>query len=65
MAAAGRPRLVLAALGQAHLFVLEALSRGRFPAVRAVLVSPRDEYFILGDGLRRGCRLLRGRSNRN
>ncbi|MGH7458395.1 MAG: FAD-dependent oxidoreductase [Longimicrobiaceae bacterium] len=41
-------RLLLLGCGHAHLFVLEALARERFPPVRAVLVSPDQEYFYSG-----------------
>ncbi len=42
------PRLLLAGCGHAHLFVLEALARGRLPGVRATLVSPAESYFYSG-----------------
>ena len=42
------PHLVLAGCGHAHLFVLEALARGEFPAVRVTLISPAEEYFYSG-----------------
>lgn len=44
----GPPQLVLAGLGHAHLFVLEALAAGRFPDVRVTLVTPESEYFYSG-----------------
>lgn len=42
------PSLVLVGCGHSHLFVLEALARGRFPAARVVLVSEAEEYFYSG-----------------
>ena len=39
-----KPHLVLAGLGHAHLFVLEALSRGRISA-RVSVVSPADYHY--------------------
>lgn len=44
----GTPHLVLAGCGHAHLFVLEALARGKFPLARVTLVSPAEEYFYSG-----------------
>jgi pyridine nucleotide-disulfide oxidoreductase family protein len=43
-----RSRLLLAGCGHAHLFVLEALARGRLADVDATLVSPDPEYFYSG-----------------
>jgi selenide, water dikinase len=50
-------RLLLAGLGHAHLFVLEALVRGRLPRVRPVLVCPEDAYYYSGmvSGVVAGC----------
>lgn len=41
-------RLVLAGCGHAHLFVLEAMARRRFPPAEVTLVSPAAEYFYSG-----------------
>ncbi|MGI9181890.1 MAG: NAD(P)/FAD-dependent oxidoreductase [Longimicrobiaceae bacterium] len=51
------PRLLLVGCGHAHLFVLEALARGKLAGVRPTLVSPADEYFYSGmiPGVLAGC----------
>jgi pyridine nucleotide-disulfide oxidoreductase family protein len=50
-------RLLLVGCGHAHLFVLEALARGRLAGVSATLVSPSDEYYYSGmiPGVVAGC----------
>jgi pyridine nucleotide-disulfide oxidoreductase family protein len=40
-----QPHLVLAGLGHAHLFVLEALAQGRLRGVRATLVTPATYHY--------------------
>ncbi len=42
------PRLLLVGGGHAHVFVLEALARGRVPAGEATLVSPHDRQVYSG-----------------
>jgi selenide, water dikinase len=46
--AADTPRLVLVGAGHAHLFVLEALARGRFPPARVTLVAPHPRHLYSG-----------------
>jgi selenide,water dikinase len=46
--AARTPRLVLVGAGHAHLFVLEALARGRFPPARVTLVAPHARHLYSG-----------------
>ncbi len=41
-------RLLLVGCGHAHLFVLEALARGRLRGVRVTLVSAAEDYFYSG-----------------
>jgi pyridine nucleotide-disulfide oxidoreductase family protein len=50
-------RLLLVGCGHAHLFVLEALARGRLVGCAPTLVSPDDEYFYSGmvPGVLAGC----------
>jgi pyridine nucleotide-disulfide oxidoreductase family protein len=52
-----RPHLLLVGCGHAHLFVLEALARGRLEGVSTTLISPSPDYFYSGmmPGIIAGC----------
>jgi selenide,water dikinase len=45
---AGLPRLALIGAGHAHLFVLEALARGRFPPAAVTLITPHARHLYSG-----------------